>query len=96
MSVFFHKEIYYLLKDPKDHFAYKTHIAKELAMALHEKKIDCIFVSNKNLQNRLEFYGVKRCQNQTLLEVTPNEKADVTIRYWGKKVAAFNVTNPPI
>ena len=92
----FNKGLYLFLENPKDHFAYKTHIAKELAMELHEKEIDCIFVSNRNLQNRLEFYGVKQCQNKVLEEVLPNVKADVTVRYMGKVAAGFNVTKSPI
>jgi len=92
----FNQGVYLFLENPKDHFAYKAHIAKELAMKLHEKEIDCIFISNRNLQNRLEFYGVKRCKNQILEEVLVNEKADVTVRYMGKVAAAYNVTKSPI
>lgn len=92
----FNQGLYWVLTNPKENFAYKAHIVKELARALKDKEINCIEVENRNLQNRLEFYGVKRCKNQTLLEVTPKEQADVTIRYWGQKVAAFNVTNSPI
>ncbi len=90
------KGLYLFLEDPHTHFAYKTHIAKELANALKSDHIDCVAAESENLQNRLRFYGIEDCSERVLYEVPLDIKADVTISYIGKTVAAYNVTKIPI
>ncbi len=92
----FNKGLYLLLDDPHQHFAYKTHIVKELAAALKEDRIECVTAENDNLQNRLKFYGVDECSDNLLYEVPLDIESDVTIRYIGRAVAAYNVTKIPI
>jgi len=92
----FNKGLYLFLDDPKDHFAYKTHIIKELARELKKEGIDCVTVQNRLMQNRLAFYGVDACAAYQLQETPLGEEADVTIRYVGVPIAAFNVTKVPI
>lgn len=92
----FNKGLYLFLDNPHAHFAYKTHIAKELAAGLHSKGITCVEADSENLQNRLRFYGIDECSQRILYEVPLDIRADVTIRYVGRNVAAFNVTKIPI
>ena len=92
----FNKGLYLFLENPHDNFAYKTHIVKELAVQLKEKKIVCVTAGNDNLQMRLKFYGVNECSDTVLYEVPTDITSDVTISYFGQKVAAFNVTKSPI
>ena len=89
------KGLYLFLDDPKSHFAYKTHIIKELSSELKEKKIDCVDVQSQLMQERLRFYGIKACAQQRLEEAPLDEAADVTVRYIGKVVAAYSVTKIP-
>ncbi|WP_321778894.1 hypothetical protein [Sulfurimonas sp.] len=60
LVVFFNKELYIVLEKPQQHFAYNMHIAKELALELKEKNIECISI-DKKMQNRLRFYNVTYC-----------------------------------
>ena len=88
----FNKGLYLILDDPHRHFAYKTHIVKELAEALKAQNINCVSAESHNQQKRLRFYGVNECSDTVLYEVPLDIESDVTIRYLGKKVAAYNVT----
>ena len=92
----FNKALYLALDDPHKHFAYKTHIVKELASVLKTKGITCVSAQRENMQKRLRFYGIGECKEQVLYEVPKDIDADVTIRYFGKRVAGYNVTNSPI
>lgn len=92
----FNKSLYLLLDDPHNHFAYKTHIVKELADALKTEHIMCVTAESDHLQNRLKFYGIGECSENLLYEVPLDIQSDVTISYVGHNVAAFNVTKIPI
>lgn len=92
----FNKGLYLFLENPHDHFAYKTHIVKELAAALKSQNIDCLSAESDNLQRRLKFYGISECSERVLYEVPLDINSDVTIRYIGQIVAAYNVTKTPI
>lgn len=92
----FNKGLYLFLDDPKDHFAYRTHIIKELAHELKKEGMDCVSVQNRLMQKRLAFYGVDACEAYQLQETPLGEEADVTIRYVGVPVAAYIVTKVPI
>ncbi len=92
----FNKGLYLFLEDPHKHFAYKTHIVKELAETLKSQNLDCVTAESENLQNRLKFYGIGECSANLLYEVPLDIQSDVTIRYIGEIVAAYNVTKIPI
>jgi 4-amino-4-deoxy-L-arabinose transferase-like glycosyltransferase len=66
VSVFLHKEIYYLLDNPKDHFAYRLHVADVLAQKLRDRGITCIDSRDKQMQLRLQFYGIEYCTKYRL------------------------------
>lgn len=96
LLLLFNKGLYLFIEDPHKNFAYKVHIVKELASELHHQHIECVSVNSRHLQNRLRFYKIGECAEPLLYEVPLDINSDVTIRYLGKKVAGYNVTNPPI
>jgi len=81
------KNMYLFLDDPQKHFAYKMHVAKELAQELKDKNITCIN-TKKQMQTRLEFYDISKCQNILLATCNAkNNKSDyVTISYKDKPI----------
>ncbi|MDD3817909.1 MAG: hypothetical protein PHI89_07470, partial [Thiovulaceae bacterium] len=91
--VFFNKYLYWVLEKPTDHFAYKMHIAKELADALSERGIDCV-QTKKSMELRLEFYGISKCNEFVLEEVDRIEDSaqSVTISYINKPIKFYSVT----
>ncbi len=88
--VLFNKSIYLFLDNPKKHFAYKMHIAKELAAELKKRDISCIH-SSKKLSLRLRFYGINRCEEYKLSKYRLNEES-VTISYNNREVYKASVT----
>ncbi|MDA3947424.1 MAG: hypothetical protein PF439_12165 [Helicobacteraceae bacterium] len=92
----FNKGLYLFIEDPHKHFAYKTHIVKELAAALKSQNINCVSAESENLQNRLKFYSIDECSERVLYEVPLDIHSDVTISYIGRIVATYNVTKIPI
>ena len=92
LIVMFNKELYLVLDNPKKHFAYKMHIAKELAQKLKDKNIFCV-TTDKKMQNRLRFYSISRCSDTLLQEIKRDaENSDVTISYKNKILYKANVT----
>ena len=91
--VFFNKELYLLIENPKKHFAYDMHVAKELAEQLKSKDISCVKTDGKN-QLRLKFYGISSCEENLLVKNYFLEKkdADVTISYKNVVLYSANVT----
>jgi hypothetical protein len=88
----FNKYLYLFLDNPKKHFAYNNHIAKELALNLKEKGINCVKTDYK-MQLRLKFYNIKECKKNILLKYkdTPNS-IDVTVSYNEKPIYYAYVT----
>ncbi len=93
LTVFFNKDLYLIIDDPKKHFAYEMHIAKELANQLHEQNIYCID-THSAMQKRLQFYNITYCPENRLEELPFNYKDDtnVTISYKNKVLFKANVT----
>ncbi len=91
--VFFNKTIYLVLENPKKHFAYKMHIAKELAQELKNNGIYCVS-SKEKMSQRLKFYNIQECENNLLTEYKVNESnsCNVTISYRNIPVYFANVT----
>ncbi len=95
-AVFFNKAAYLFLEEPSRYFAYRTHIAKELAEALKARGITCATLpDNHSMQLRLRFYGVEKCEDTIVRSVYPPGPENVTIRYYNVPVATFNVTKIP-
>ncbi|PHS55943.1 MAG: hypothetical protein COB17_10700 [Sulfurimonas sp.] len=91
--VFFNKYLYLVVDNPKKHFAYKMHVAKELASKLNDMGINCIH-SDIKMSNRLKFYNIGNCNSYILIENNLdylNEKT-VTISYKNRLVYQATVT----
>ncbi len=93
LMVFFNKELYRVIEKPSKHFAYDMQVAKELSRNLQSKDINCV-KTDKQMQLRLRFYGISKCNDVLLtkLEVRETNSSDVTIRYSGRAVYRANVT----
>ena len=91
--VFFNKYLYYIIEKPKNHFSYKMHVAKELATELKARDINCVS-SNKKMTQRLEFYGVTKCNKYILQKNEPDfeNNNSVTVSYKNRLVYSANVT----
>jgi lysylphosphatidylglycerol synthetase-like protein (DUF2156 family) len=93
LTVFMNKELYRFIDNPKKHFAYDMHVAKELAFELHKQGIDCV-TTDMRMSKRIEFYGIKKCEEYRLTKVAldAQKKNNVTISYKNKIVYRANVT----
>ena len=93
LLVFFNEELYTFTNNPKHHFAYENNIAKELADKLEKKGIKCLNTDEK-MQIRLQFYGIKYCEDVELKEVPLKSKkaSSVTISYKSIPLYRANVT----
>jgi hypothetical protein len=91
--VFFNKYLYLFIEEPKKHFSYKMHIAKELSTALKKEGIHCI-KSDSKMSKRLQFYGVTKCNTYKLDEKKLSDETlvNVTIGYRNKTIYFANVT----
>lgn len=81
LAVFFNQWLYQWIKNPKDHFSYSMHIAKELAHELKDNQISCVNADDEKMQLRLLFYGITECQGTLLSEEKNKKGKKVTISY---------------
>ena len=91
--VFFNKDLYLLIENPKKHFAYDMHVAKELADQLKLKNINCVKTDRKN-ELRLRFYGISTCEEYLLIKniFLKKKDSDVTISYKNVVLYSADVT----
>ena len=91
--VFLNKYIYVFIDNPKKHFAYKMHVAKELATQLQSININCIDTDERMLK-RLKFYNVTKCNNYHLTRnnLLDDINSDVTISYKNRVIYKATVT----
>ncbi|MDD2697462.1 MAG: glycosyltransferase family 39 protein [Arcobacteraceae bacterium] len=88
----FNKSLYLIVENPKKHFAYDYHIAKELAIKLKSLGIERIYVKDDELRARLRFYGIKNDGRYKLVQTSLNDKkCDIKIEYFGKSVAKYDI-----
>jgi len=93
VAVLFNQHLYYFVDNTKRHFAYKAHVAKELALALKNENIHCVNVVNgRRMQLRLRFYGIDYCKDILLLEDSADGGKDVTVSYMNKQLAHYYVS----
>jgi len=94
LIVFFNKELYLYIQNPKKHFAYNMHVAKELAEKLKSIDIKCLYSTNRNMQKRLHFYKIEECKANILNELPLKSEKDsnVTISYKDRVIYRANVT----
>lgn len=88
----FNKTIYILLENPKKHFAYNYHIAKELSEKLKGLGIKQIDVSDKRLQKRLKFYNIIDGSDYRLSRFKVNDDSKkISIAYHNTTVAQYYI-----
>jgi hypothetical protein len=93
LLVFFNQHLYRFLDDPQRHFAYRAHVAKELAAELEKMRVGCVDAAEEEpMQLRLRFYGIGFCKMKTLIPDGDETENTVTISYSGMPVATYNVT----
>jgi len=91
LVVFFNQWLYQWIKDPKSHFSYPMHVAKELANELDKENIECVS-TNEKMEKRLHFYGISHCEATVLSETSiPNAKK-VTVSYMDVPIYTVYVT----
>ncbi len=97
LIIIFNKEIYLYIDKPKKNFAYKMHIAKELALNLKNNNINCVKTDNE-MAKRLEFYSISKCDKNILKkDKTKNFKnSNVTISYRDRIIYGAIVTKTDI
>jgi hypothetical protein len=88
--VFTNHYLYSFFEKPKSHFAYKYHVAKELASALHTRGIYEIQTEDKVLALRLKFYGIKEGGTAVLMQ---SLVGDIVIEYADERIVSFEVIN---
>lgn len=84
------KVLYIFYENPKKHFAYKHHVAKELSKWLHHKKINSIDTNNEKLALRLQFYGIGKGGKKRLI-ISANNQNTFKVKYFGKTIERFGV-----
>ncbi len=86
------KYFYPYIENPTKHFAYKYHVAKELASELKDAGIDNVTI-NYRMQKRLKFYGISFGERYLIDNVSKvNSIKNVTISYIGTPIKTFYVS----
>ncbi len=86
--VFFHKELYHFLPDPRMHFAYRLHVAGELAEQLKNEGITCINAHNRAMQLRLRYYEITACEQYQMQSKLQN-KNDINVTILHDNIPIF-------
>lgn len=84
------KVLYPFYENPKKHFAFKHHVAKELSFWLKKEGHTSLHVKNKRLALRLKFYGIKEGNEKKLIHGKKDEKG-FKLFYFGKLIDGFYV-----
>lgn len=89
-SAVFSKLTYHLYDNPKAHFAYRYHVAKELALELKKLGITKIDAKNSELALRLKFYGISESSEYILAKGSSKEcPKKIEIEYYGRVVDSY-------
>ncbi|MBN7289167.1 MULTISPECIES: glycosyltransferase family 39 protein [Campylobacter] len=91
LCLVFNPIFYIFLNEPARHFAYKFHVAKELAGEIKAAGYQDINVENQRLGLRLKFYGVNVSSKSQNLLVSSDKNAKFKIEKFGKEIAKFEV-----
>lgn len=79
---FANKYLYIFLQNPKKHFAYNYHVAKELSQKLKQNGITEVTTYDEKLQLRLRFYGISSSDQYILYDTEhANYKEKFEISY---------------
>ena len=92
-ATYFNQYFYRFLENPTKHFAYKYHVAYELAAKLHALGIERINCQDKQMQERLRFYKIQSGGAYILKESSHYHDSDsVTISYMSHPIISYNVS----
>ena len=92
----FNKAAYLILDNPSGYFAYRAHVAKELAAALKKEGVVCaVFQDDPQMQLRMRFYGIDRCESAVVSRSPDQNATNVTISYYNVPVSRYFVTKIP-
>ena len=84
---FINKPLYYVLPEPKKHFVYQYHFAKDLSKELKAKNINNIIVDDNELALRLKFYQIEVGDRYFLsTKQFYNYDEKIAINYLGKDI----------
>ncbi len=84
---FINKPLYYFLNEPKKHFVYQYHIAKDLANELKKRDINNIIIDDNEMALRLKFYEINFGDKYFLSSHEfYNYDEKIVINYLGKDV----------
>lgn len=87
---FVNKPLYLLLPNPTKHFVYQYHFAKEIAEELKKRKINNIFLEDKELLLRLKFYHISEGEEYfASLKPFYNYDERITINYYGMNMISI-------
>ncbi len=87
------KLFYLFYENPKEHFAYKHQVAKELAFYLKKQGIMALHVEDERLRKRLRFYGIIDSDKKYLkeLDLKNNSKDVFKFDFAYKHIARYKV-----
>jgi 4-amino-4-deoxy-L-arabinose transferase-like glycosyltransferase len=92
-GTYFNQFFYRFYAQPEKHFAYKYHVAYELAQALKKEGIHAISTEDKALQLRLKFYQIGYDPHYKLLKSDHYHDSDsVTISYMNFPINSYSVS----
>lgn len=87
------KYLYIFIGNPKKHFAYDFHIAKELAVKLKSYNIKNIKTKNEELALRLQYYKIYSSDNLLLVQnkLNTNIKYSFDIKYHNRIITNYSI-----
>lgn len=89
--VLFGNKLIYYVSDVQRNFAYSFYAAKEVAQALHERKITSIEIPNGDLAVRLRFYGIEQGDSKPKYRLEMRPDGDIQIIYGARVLAQYAV-----
>ncbi len=92
-GTYFNQFFYRFYDNPTKHFAYKYHIAHDVAKQLKKQGIEGVKCNDIKLQKRLMFYNISATHSPKLQkEQYYHDSADVTISYMSTPIVSYNVS----
>ena len=92
-GTYFNQFFYRFMEHPQKHFAYKYHVAYELAKKLHALGVNHIMIDDEKMQERLRFYGIEAGDGYRVVQNdTYHDSDSVTISYMNQPIISYSVS----
>ena len=92
-ATYLNQFFYRFIENPQKHFAYKYHVAYELAQKLQSLGVNDVHVEDRQMQMRLNFYGIEEGDSYIVSESAPyHDSQSVTISYMNKPIISYSVS----